>query len=459
MVTSPTELSAREAVTALREGSLDPADLVAATIAAAREHAALDQFVTIDEEAALRSAAFSARRISDGRAREIEGLPVPVKDVEPTRGLRTTYGSPIHAEHVPDFDGGAAAALRDAGAIIFGKTNTSSFAHLDDSVNLLGLATRNPVDPTRSAGGSSGGAASAVAAGVCRVAHASDGAGSVRLPAALCGVVGFKPTYGLIPRWPVSDQWNGRSHHGVIARTVDDVAVGLTGLCRYDARDPLTVWHQEDWLGVRSRPRPARPLRLGYLPSVGDAPVDGQVEKTVRAAAEHLIAETGRQVEVVGLGSSQARLFDDIYAPQVHWDLRDQLEANGDLLEDTLVDPVSYGAQVTMSEYLGARQRRGEFNQQLVETFADMDFLLTPAAPCVAWPLDVGPTADGRLLSPALSDRQETLLIANLTGWPAISVPCGETADGYPVGLQILAPRGRDVDVLGLAYLAEGLFT
>ncbi|WP_033287879.1 amidase [Amycolatopsis jejuensis] len=451
-MTDPAALPVRELLDRMKAGVLSPVEVTQDALKRAEAiNDTLAAFVTLDPEGALEAARESERRYRSGQPRPLDGVPFPVKDTEDTKGLRTTYGSRLYADHVPAQDNVTVTALRDAGAIIIGKTTTSPFAHRLDTSG-VGPAARHPDDPVRSSGGSSGGAATAVAAGVCRVAHGSDGAGSVRLPAALCGIVGFKPTYGRIPRWPSSDAWAARSHHGVLGRTVDDVALAMTGLARLDYRDPLTCWDQPEWAAVQPTDRPDR---LSVAFALPDGEVDAEVAEAIRAAVDQLRA-AGLRVDEIDLGlGSQAELFDRICTANLAWDLRG-VDRHDERVENSLVSMIQYGEHLDLTEYLQAREQRGRLNHQVVSALDGYDFLLTGTVPFESWPVAERPAVNGRVLPNSVSERLDQLLIFNLLGWPAVSVPCGRTArpSGW-AGLQVVARRGADIGCLQLASWVE----
>src|SRR5262245_27980712 len=222
--TPATELARR-----IRARELSPVELLEAVLARVAEvDGRVHAFVTVDAEGAMTAA--RAAEAAVGRGEELgplHGLPVSVKDLEAVAGVRLTFGTRFYEEHVPAADGPAASRLRAAGAVLFGKTNTPAFGHKDMCDNLLMEATRNPWALDRTSGASSGGAGAAVAAGMGPLAHGTDGAGSIRIPSALCGVFGLKPSYGRVPNWSSPDLWSARSHAGPMARTVRDAALLL----------------------------------------------------------------------------------------------------------------------------------------------------------------------------------------------------------------------------------------
>src|SRR6185369_98320 len=228
----------------------------------------------------------------------LDGIPYTLKDLEPTAEVRTTFGSKWFANYVPPESGLVATRLAAAGGVLLGKTNTPQFGHKDSCDNLLGPPCRNPWRLDRTSGGSSGGAASAVAAGLGAIAHGSDGAGSIRIPAAFCGVFGLKPSLGRVPLWPTTDIWAARGHNGPIARTVADAALLLGALAGPDARDPLSIdAPPEDYAAAVRNPLPAlRGLRVAWSADFGYAALDPEVRRLAISAAERF-ASLGAHVE------------------------------------------------------------------------------------------------------------------------------------------------------------------
>lgn len=461
------ERSLRELLGLLERGELSALELFERTLAAAEAHRDLEAFVTIDPEMGVAQAQASDERRGRGDARLLEGVPMPIKDMEATRGLRTTHGSRAFAHRVPEADGGAARAARRAGANLFMKSSTTEMALSELSGNPLGIVTRNPLDPRLTTGGSSAGAAAAVAAGIVPAAHGSDGAGSVRLPAALCGIVGFKPSFGVIPRYPISDQWGGRSHHGVLGRTVDDVRLAMRAFAAVDPMDPLTM--QVDLArdpgdggagggvgGNDDRHRRTPPLaRLCFaaLETWGSCQVDPEVARAILAFAERLRGlglerlETGPTPEVGGV-------FESLYLPQLAYDVAQLDEAERELLGDEAKYWTNRASEVDLARFMVARDERGRLNRWCCEAFADADFLVLPAQHRLAWPADEAwDDGPGPLLS--IGYRLEPLAVFNLLGWPAIALPLGTSADGRAIGVQLACRRGEDAKLLDIAAMIE----
>src|SRR5256712_10547563 len=261
----------------------------------------LNAYLTVDAERAREQAKAAEAAVMRGETlKPLHGLPVSMKDLEPSAGLRCTYGSKFFEHNIADFDGVVTGCVKAAGGIVLGKTNTPHYGYKDMCDNLIGPPCRNPWQLERTSGASSGGAAAAVAAGLGPLAHGSDGAGSIRIPAALCGVFGLKPSFGRVPNWPNADIWAARSHNGPITRTVADAALVLGAMAGADPRGPPPSRRPP-----RNHPAAvARPLealrgrRVAWSVDFGYAPVDPEVRRLTAAAAERF-QSVGCEVEAV----------------------------------------------------------------------------------------------------------------------------------------------------------------
>ena len=264
----------------IRARKLSPVELADAVLdRIGRLNPKLNAFLTVTADLARQQARASEERARKGaRLGPLDGIPYSIKDLEPTAGIRTMFGSKWFAENVPAEDGAVAARLKATGAVLLGKTNTPHFGHKDSCDNLLGPPCRNPWKLDRTSGASSGGAGAAVAAGLGPVAHGSDGGGSIRIPSTLCGIFGFKPSFGRVPYHPSADYWAARSHNGPMTRTVRDAALLLQAMAGPDPRDPLTLdAPPEEYLAACDGD--LRGLRVVWSADLGYSPVDPEARR------------------------------------------------------------------------------------------------------------------------------------------------------------------------------------
>ncbi|TMR06920.1 amidase [Actinomadura soli] len=443
-------LSAHESGTLIEARELSPVELTEALLERIDElNPHLNAFITVTPERARRDAkAAEARALRGERLGPLDGVPHSIKDLEPTAGIRTTGGSMWAKDHVPGHDSLVVARLGATGSPLLGKTNTPHAGYKDMTDNLLGPPTRNPWDPTRTPGGSSGGAAAAVAAGLGSLAQGGDGGGSVRIPASFCGAVGVKPSNGLIPKWPSSDWYAGLATAGTLTTTVTDAALMLNVLAGPDRRDPLSI-DREPPDFIEACRGSVRGLRVAWSPDLGHATVDATVGE-VSARAALLFERLGASVEEVRIG--WGRLAREIIHPTwaIHFVARfaESAEERPDWIEPSLLAYVRDGHGRSAMEYRRLLARRAELYDRVRQLFDTYDLLLTPTMPATAWPADVEPETP-------LFDRLPFTYPFNLTGHPAASVPCGLDHAGLPVGLQIVADRHRDDRVIAAAARFE----
>jgi aspartyl-tRNA(Asn)/glutamyl-tRNA(Gln) amidotransferase subunit A len=465
-VRSPLALDLAALAAAIGAGALHAADVVEASLA---RIAALDQtlhaFCTLDAEAARAQARAIDARIARGDpVGPLAGVPVAVKDLLCTRGLRTTFGSRLYASFVPEEDDVVVERLKAAGAIVIGKTNTSEFGYGAFGHNPLFPTTRNPWNPALTPGGSSAGSAVAVAARMVPLALGSDGGGSVRVPAALAGVFGIKPSWGRVPvypgcrdeRHPGISSWELLEHIGPITRTAADAALALSVLAGPSPRDRHSLPAEStDWrlAGAAS----LRDVRIACSTDMGFAVVDRELRAAVDGVA--------RRLQGLGYGVDQAQpaigdtqaMFETLVALDTdRAGLRamakeQEVQLTGWLAE--LVNRTWSGDEFTAA--LLARKRIVNITWRFMERY---DFLLTPTTAAPAFPIDLtGPAKiEGRAV--AATAWTSFSALANLTGLPAASVPIGFTADGRPIGLQIMGRHLDDRGVLALAALVESLY-
>lgn len=410
--------------------------------------------VTLVEDQA-RAAAVAAGA-SGGPAGVLHGLPVVIKDVTLTRGIRTTFGSPLYRDFVPGEDAAVVERLRKAGAIILGKTNTPEFATGANTVNELFGATRNPWNPALSPAGSSGGSAVAVAAGMVPLAHGTDFGCSIRIPAAFCGIVGVRTTAGLIPNRGMRLPWDGGQVHGPLARSAEDAALMLDGMVGLDPLWPISVappWQSA--LEIVQRTEDANGVRIAYAPDIAGFGIDKEIEEIARAAAQRL-EDDGAVVDVVDFSAADG--FDAYKVLRGEWMVGQQLQRI-EMLEKfgpNLAGNVRDGLKLSVRDTAAAENLRERVWQRFCELFGKYDYLVTPAAPVSPYPVEKNyPDEVGGNRLDNYIDWIAPAFLVTLVGFPAASVPGGKTSAGLPVGLQIVGPRFSEPHLLGLAKIVQ----
>jgi aspartyl-tRNA(Asn)/glutamyl-tRNA(Gln) amidotransferase subunit A len=446
-------MSATDLAAAIRAKTVSPVETVNTVLDRIhRLNARLKAYCTVTAESARREAAAAEAAVMRGdRLGPLHGVPVSVKDLVITRGVRTTFGSRIYERNIPEEDAPLVERLKAAGAILVGKTTTPEFGWKGVTDSPLFGISRNPWNPERTPGGSSGGAAAAVAGGLAPLAVGTDGGGSIRIPGSFCGVFGLKPTYGLIPVYPASAVGT-LSHAGPMTRTVRDAALMLQVMAGPDDRDPLSFPSGESDL-VAGLEGGIRGLRVAWSPTLGYADVDPEVRTVTQAAA--------RRFEDLGCSVEQAdHVFDDpdpIWGPLFYAGiaarLLDYLEEWRDRMDPGLVQVVEEGSRLSAIQFAKAALARAAFYETVRKFFSRYDLLLTPT-------LAVPPFAAGLEQPPGGPPGSRLNWVAftypfNLTGQPAATVPCGFTRDGLPVGLQIVGRRLDDATVLRAAAAFE----
>jgi len=446
-----------ELVQRLARRELSPVELMEATLARIAEaNARVNAFVALRErEALLEDARAAERRLARGEGRLLEGVPLGVKDLEDAAGLVTTHGSVPFKDHLATRDSVQVERLRAAGAIVVGKTNAPEFGWTAITKNLIFGESRNPWDLSRTPGGSSGGSSAAIAGGLVPLATASDGGGSVRLPATFTGCFGLKPSYGRIPH-DTPGWWDSidTSVHGPLTRTVEDAALHLDAVVGAHPLDPNSLPHPGVSYRAILRDLPAG-LRIGFSPDLGHAVVQSDVADVVAGAA--LAFESlGHSVELVkggppdlGRDWGMANVF-ELAARLGH--MLPEHEAS---FGRTFLFGVKQGWTMTPERWAAAQRRRAELNAWCAELFSRYDLLLTPTTPFDPPPAR-GPfpkELEGKKL-PDAAVASFTIPF-NLSWHPAATVRAGFSRAKLPVGLQIVGPRHRDDLVLQAAWAYE----
>lgn len=449
--------SAVDLVTKLKARALSPCELLEAYLVQIENHnPRLNAYLSVALEQAREAAREAERVLLEQTAPPpLTGLPIAVKDTELTCDLRTTFGSLIYADFVPEQDSILVERLRRAGAVIIGKTNTPEFAMLGETRNLLGKHCANPWDINRTTGGSSGGAACAIAAGLAPMATGSDSGGSITIPAAFCGTFGCKPTHGFIPHFPPLMDWPLFLSSGPLTRSVKDAALFLRVVCGPDQRDPLsarnglpdfTAGLDEDLL----------PYRIGFSTGLWGRPVDPQIRHALRAAATVLEA----------LGCRVEEVEPDVPAPYEAWhtiDVVDQFLARGGLLEQHAnqlfegnAARLEQGRNVSAATLARAHVERYRFCAASAALFSRYDIMMLPATACTAFPHAEPPgEIDGVASAGDWDDYAPFNLWANLSGEPAVSLPIGYDDRNLPMGALLIGAKQTDRQLLHVSAAYE----
>ena len=382
----------------------------------------------------------------------LHGLPVAHKDLVATEGIRTTFGSPIYKDFVPDVDAILVERLRAAGAITIGKTNTPEFGAGSQTFNAVFGATRNPWDLAKTCGGSSGGAAVALACGMVPVADGSDLGGSLRNPASFCNVAGFRPSAGRVPAWPTLNAWFPLSVLGPMARTVEDLALMLSVMAGPDPRSPISIV-QPGSVFARPLKRDFHGLRVAWSANLGGLPVDPRVTE-VLDSGRRVLQALGAQVEDADPDLTDA---DEVFRVLRAWNFEltygQLLETKRDQMKDTVVWNIEAGARLTGPQVGRAEVKRTELYHRVRRFMEQYAFLAAPVVQVPPFDVDQPWVREinGEKMGTYL-DWMKSCYYISATGLPAVSVPCGFTRDGLPVGLQLVGRHQDDFGVLQLAY-------
>lgn len=438
------ELSAREVMTAHLEQI-------------ARVNPKVNAIITrIADDDALALADAADRKLASGaEVGPLHGLPVAHKDLAPTKGMRTTQGSPLHANDIPEVDALIVERLKAGGALTIGKTNVPEFGAGSQTFNPIFGATLNPYDTSKTCGGSSGGAAVSLACGMVPIADGSDLGGSLRNPGNFNNVVGFRVSPGRVPNWPSSLPWWPLSVVGPMARSVRDVALMLTAIAGPDRRSPIAI-EQPASLFASSLERDFKGVRVAWSPDLGGLPVDPRVT-AVLESQRHVFAGLGCDVvEATPDFTDAEEIFQTLRAwsfAQAHEaDLRD----HRDQLKDTVIWNTEQGIGLSGLDVSKAEMKRGQLYARMMEFMDTHEYLLCPVNQVP--PFDVSkpyPTEINGIQLDNYIAWMRSCYYITVTGLPAISVPCGFTPEGLPVGIQIVGRHHNDFGVLQLAYAFE----
>ena len=422
----------------------------------------LNSYLTVTYDIALESAKKAEKAVIDGeKLGPLHGVPISIKDLQMTKGVKTTGGSFAYKDRVPDADCAVVERVRAAGAIMLGKTNTPEFGLLGANENKLGEPCRNPWNIERTSGGSSGGAAASVVAGLTSLATGGDGGGSIRIPASFSGTYGIKPTQGRVSSFTgvnAAAAVNYTSQQGPLTRTVRDSALLLQVLAGFDPRDPGSL-HSPVPNFIAAAEKEVSGFRVGWTPDFGYTPVDSEVAEITEEAVK-AFSELGCTVD-----QSTLKL-ETPFDPWLSIFTTSAFVSNGHLLDDP-TDPLTWygkwaienGSKVTATEYVKALGTRGRMINQFLDEFKKFDVLISPTMPTTAFSTDLYPQKIGGhdpYPNPEWGFVPFTHPI-NTIGFTAASIPCGFDSEGMPVGLHIVGRYGDEETVLAVSAAFESI--
>jgi aspartyl-tRNA(Asn)/glutamyl-tRNA(Gln) amidotransferase subunit A len=448
-----TDLTLQQVSDLIRRKKLSPVEVTEACLARIHKlNPLFNAFITVTADQAMDQARQAEREIQQGKWRgPLHGVPVSVKDLCDTAGVRTTAGSALFKDRVPEHDAEVVHRLKLAGAVLVGKTNMHEFAYGGTSVVSYFGAVHNPWNPDYIAGGSSGGSAAAVAARMCYGSIGSDTGGSIRQPAACCGLSGLKPTYGLVStRGAIPLSWTV-DHLGPIARTAEDAAVLLSAIAGYDPDEITSISMKvEDYPAVLKNALPK--LRLGlarpFFFENLHPEIDGAIQKAI-SVLERLTGTTAREVKLDAATVDKIRVT--VRAAEAYAYHAPYLANSTSLYAPYTLQRIQSGSRITATEYLQARRQLEQTRRATTQIFQSVDVFITPTMPAPTPAIAEVPS------DPTPAIAMEAPLMRNTSpldgyGLPSISIPCGFTRAGMPIGLQISGPMGSDATVLRLAH-------
>jgi amidase len=450
-------LPATELARRIRSKDLSARELMQAALAQVeRLNSGLNAIVSLYAEQALAQARAADEKQARGAALgALHGLPVAHKDLFLTRGMRTTFGSPIYKDFVPDQNLLIVDRLQAAGAISIGKTNTPEFGAGSQTFNAVFGKTLNPYDRSKTCGGSSGGAAVALAAGMVPLADGSDMGGSLRCPANYCNVVGLRTSPGRVPIWPAKTGWSTLGVQGPMARTVGDCALMLSAIAGWDARSPIAIAAPGEQF-ARPLARDFKGVRVAWSADLGGLPVDARVA-AVLESQRPTFAALGCALEDATPDLSDANeIFHTLRAWQFELAYGELLDRHRDQLKDTVVWNIEAGRKLSGPSIGAAEAKRTALYERMRGFMQRYEFLILPVNQVPPFGVDQPyVTGINGVGMDTYIDWMKSCYFITVTGHPAISVPCGFTAEGLPVGVQIVGRHQDDWGVLQLAYAFE----
>jgi aspartyl-tRNA(Asn)/glutamyl-tRNA(Gln) amidotransferase subunit A len=450
-------MSAGELSPLIQSKELSPVEVIKAHLDRIEEtEPVLNSFITLLPEEAMAAARRAEADIQAGKSRgPLHGIPVALKDLYNTAGVRTTSGSKIFDTFMPQNDCTVAARFNQAGAILMGKLNMHQFAYGPTGENPDYGHMHNPWDPEMVTGGSSGGSGSATAAGQCTITTGSDTGGSIRIPAALCGIVGLKPTYGLVSRYGLTPLAWSMDHPGPMTRTVEDAALAMNAIAGYDPKDVASA--RVDVPDYKaSLTGDVAGIRIGVPKQFFEAPLDPEVAQAVRDAIALLesMGASVREVDFPMFNDSQA-ISTAILMAEASAYHKELLAKDGDKLYPPVRLRLEAGLFITAADYMRAQQGRALFNQQTRDLLEEVDLLAGPTEPVTAPLLLADHVQAGERSVGTTSALTQYTRPYNITGFPAISIPCSFSTANMPMALQLCGRPFDEPMVLRAAHAYE----
>jgi amidase len=450
-------MRAAELARRIRAGELSAREVMEAHLAQIeRVNSKVNAIVTLLADQAMKRAAAADEALARGEeVGPLYGLPIAYKDLTPTKGIHTTSGSPIYKDFVPDHDALIVERLKKAGAITIGKTNTPEFGAGSQTYNEVFGETLNPYDTSKTCGGSSGGAAVALACGMLPIADGSDMGGSLRNPASFCNVVGFRTSPGRVPKWPTLSGWSPLSVAGPMARTVQDAALMLSAIAGPDPRSPIAI-AEPGSLFRRPLEREFKGMRVGWSRDLGELPVDPRVTAVIDGQ-RHVFESLGCVIED---GEPDFAEADEVFKVWRAWHFElsfaEMLKAHRHQIKETVIWNVEEGMKLRGPQIGRAEIKRTELYHRVREFMETHEFLILPVSQVP--PFDVSQryvTEIAGITMETYIDWMKSCYYISVVGLPAISVPCGFTPEGLPIGVQIVGRHQDDLGVLQLARAFE----
>jgi len=413
----------------------------------------VNAIVTLSPDIAIKSAEMADKMLLRNESiGPLFGLPIAHKDLVETRGIRTTYGSPIFKDFIPTRDALIVERLKKAGAITIGKTNTPEFGAGSHTFNEVFGVTRNPYDTNKTCGGSSGGAAVALACGMIPIADGSDMGGSLRNPASFCNVVGFRPSPGRVPEWPKRTGWFTISVLGPMARTVEDTALMLSAISGPDTRSPISIKESGN-IFAHSLKRDFKGVRVAWSNDFGKLPVDPKVSSVINSQRS-TFESIGLKIEETEPDFKDA---DSVFKILRAWSYElahgNKLKKNKDKIKDTVIWNIQAGKKLTGPEIGLAEEKRTELYHRIRKFMEKFEFMIFPVSQVAPFNINNEYIKEiNGIKMDTYIDWMKSSYYISVIGLPAISVPCGFTEEGLPVGVQIVGRHHDDWGVLQLAY-------